>query len=113
MSSETKKPNDLGVFIREEVIPEGMSVKEAAERLRVGRPALSNLLNGKASLSPEMLTRLEKAFGADRQKLLDIQAQSAQSSPAQKAKTAAVRSYVPDFLTIKARQIENWAGAKS
>ena len=41
-----------------------MSVKKAAELLGVGRPALSNLLNGHASLSAEMALRLEKAFGA-------------------------------------------------
>lgn len=51
-----------------------MSVKEAASRLGVGRPALSNLLNGNAALSPDMAVRLEKSFGADRQKLLDMQA---------------------------------------
>src|SRR5438552_431876 len=100
MSPKTDKPSDVGVFIRQRIIPQGMSVKEAAKRLGVGRPALSNLLNGKASLSPEMATRLEKAFGADRQELLNRQAQSSQGTPAPKGKTAAVRSYVPDFLTI-------------
>jgi len=43
-----------------------MSVKDAAKRLGIGRPALSNFLNGKSALSPEMAVRLEKAFGADR-----------------------------------------------
>ena len=37
----------------------GWSVTEAAIRLRVGRPALSNLLNGNASLSVEMAVRIE------------------------------------------------------
>ena len=72
----SKSPADLAVgeYIRQQVIPAGMSVKEAANRLGVGRPALSNLLNGNAALSPDMAVRLEKSFGADRQKLLDMQA---------------------------------------
>ena len=63
-----------GAFIREHVIPSGMSVTEAAGRLGVGRPALSNLLNGKSALSSGMAVRLEKAFGADGRELLDRQA---------------------------------------
>ncbi len=77
----------------------------------MGRPALSNLLNGNASLSLEMALRLEKAFGADRQKLLDLQAQSDRDSRREGEKAVAVRAYVPNFLTIKARQIQDWAEA--
>jgi addiction module HigA family antidote len=88
-----------------------MSVTAAAERLGVGRPALSNLLNGNATLSPEMAVRLEKAFGADRQKLLDIQASSETEDRRKQEKTVAVRAYVPNFLSIKARQIAEWPSA--
>lgn len=42
--------------------------------LGVGRPALSNLLNEKASLSPEMALRVEKAFGVKMETLLRMQA---------------------------------------
>jgi hypothetical protein len=45
-----------------------MHVEEAAKLLGVGRPPLSNLLNGNAAASPEMAARIEKAFGADQQK---------------------------------------------
>ena len=51
-----------------------MTVKKASELVGVGRPALSNLLNGNASLSPDMAIRLEKAFGAKRETLLQMQA---------------------------------------
>src|SRR6267378_1697601 len=51
-----------GVRIKAEVIPPGMSVTKAAQLMGVGRPALSNLLNGNAALSAEMAARLEKAF---------------------------------------------------
>lgn len=52
-----------GARIRSEVIPAGISVTEAAERLDVSRPALSNLLNGKSALTADMATRLEKRSG--------------------------------------------------
>ena len=109
MSEKLEKPVHPGTFIREHIIPAGMSVKEAAERLGVGRPALSNLLNGKSSLSPNMAVRLEKSFGIDRQKLLDIQAAFDRYDRQGKEKGIAARTYVPSFLTIKAGQIEGWA----
>ena len=98
-----------GAFIREHVIPTGMSVTEAAKRLGVGRPALSNLLNANSSLSPDMAVRLEKTFGADRQKLLDLQAAFDRHDRREEEKSIAVHAYVPAFLTIKARQIQDWA----
>ena len=67
-------PIHPGLHIRDNVIPKKMAVKEAAKLLGVGRPALSNLLNGNADLSPEMAARLEKVFGADQQDLLKKQA---------------------------------------
>lgn len=76
------KPATLhpGFIVRREIIePCGLTIGQAAHALGVGRPALSNFLNGKARLSPEMAIRLEKAFGCDalalmlRQMLLDIE----------------------------------------
>jgi antitoxin HigA-1 len=59
-----KNPPHMGRFIRTEILePLGLSVSEAADILGVGRPALSNLLNGHAGLSAEMALRIEKAFG--------------------------------------------------
>ena len=101
----------IGRCIRQHVIPSGMSVTEAASRLGVGRPALSNLLNGKASLSPQMALRLERAFGADRQRLLDRQARADRDRGSDADRAVAVPRYVPPFLAIKAHQITNWADA--
>ena len=109
MSKKLEKPVRPGTFIKEHVIPAGMSVTDAAKRLGVGRPALSNLLNGNSSLSPDMAVRLEKSFGIDRQKLLDIQAAFDRYDRQEKEKSIAARTYVPSFLTIKAGQIEDWA----
>jgi addiction module HigA family antidote len=86
-----------------------MSVTRAAERLSIGRPALSNFLNGKAALSSEMAIRLEKAFGADRKRLLAMQAAYEQQEQRVAEKEVAVRAFVPSFLIIKASQIEHWA----
>ena len=109
MSQRSKEPSHPGAFIRERVIPSGMSVTEAAKRLGVGRPALSNLLNGRSSLSPEMAARLEKAFGADGGKLLDRQAAFDRHGRREEEKAVAVLPYVPAFLTVTARQIHDWA----
>ena len=109
MSEKLEKPVHPGTFIREHVIPTGMSVTDAAKRLGVGRPALSNLLNGNSSLSPNMAVRLKKSFGADRQELLDIQAEFDRYNRQGEEKSIAARTYVPSFLTIKAGQIEDWA----
>jgi addiction module HigA family antidote len=68
------KPPHPGGFIKRSVLPYGLSVTAAAEALRVGRPALSNLLNEKAALSPEMALRIEKAFGVKMDTLLRMQA---------------------------------------
>ncbi len=108
-----QKQTTVGQHIRDKVIPSGMSVKEAAARLGVGRPALSNLLNGKASLSPTMALRLERAFGADGDALLEVQAAHDKARRREAEKGVAVRGYVPRFLTIKARDLEHWADSIS
>jgi antitoxin HigA-1 len=65
------RPAHPGRFIRMEIIePLRLSVTRAAEVLGVSRPALSALLNGRASLSPEMAIRVEKAFGPKMDTLL-------------------------------------------
>ena len=71
----TKDPPHPGDFIRTEIIaPAGLSVTAAARALRVSRPTLSTLLNGKGSLSGEMALRIEKAFGVKMDTLMRMQA---------------------------------------
>ena len=68
-------PSHPGDFIRTEVIEElGLNVTRAAEILGVRRATLSALLNGRASLSPEMALRIEKAFAVSMDMLLRMQA---------------------------------------
>lgn len=64
-----------GIWLRSEVLqPHGLSVTELAERLRVTRQAISNLVNGRSGLSAEMAIRFEKAFGLRADTLLCMQA---------------------------------------
>ena len=69
------KPPHPGVFIREEILePLDLSVAQASEVLGVRRATLSDLVNSKAGLSPEMALRIEKAFGVSMDTLLKMQA---------------------------------------
>ena len=57
-----KNPTHPGRSIRENcLVPLGLSVTEGAKVLGVARHTLSRVLNGHASVSPEMAIRLEKA----------------------------------------------------
>ena len=68
------QPSHPGRFIKMEIIePLGLTVTDAAKVLGVARPTLSNLLNGKAALSPEMAIRIEKAFGVKMDTLVRMQ----------------------------------------
>ncbi|MBI4744643.1 MAG: HigA family addiction module antidote protein [Actinobacteria bacterium] len=70
-----RKPTHPGEVLREDVIkPLGLTVTEAAKRLGVTRKALSELLNCKASLSPEMAVRISKATKTTPESWLYMQA---------------------------------------
>ena len=92
-----KNPPHPGDFIRTEIIePTGLTVTAAA--LKVSRPALSSLLNGKADLSGEMALRIEKAFGVKMDTLMRMQsaydiARARQRESAIKVKPIARRKF--------------------
>ena len=110
MASQPKKhPIHPGIHIRQAILPAKLSVKEAAEMVGVGRPALSNLLNGRAALSPDMAMRFEKAFRADASELLEMQARYDEFEARAREDEVAVRAYAPAFLGITAGQITAWA----
>ena len=70
-----KNPPHPGEIIREEIIKAlGLTVTGAAEILGVRRATLSDITNGKASVTAEMALRLEKAFGVSIDLLLKMQA---------------------------------------
>jgi len=69
-----KNPPHPGGIIRRQVIePLGLTVTRAARALGVSRPSISNLLNERVALSPEMAIRIEKAFGVDMETLMALQ----------------------------------------
>lgn len=109
MAGVREIPIHPGRYIREFVLPENLSVKDAAQRLGVGRPALSNLLNENAALSPEMALRVEKAFGVKSEELLARQAEYDEFRTRSQEKSIAVRMYARSALDIHAAQIEAWS----
>src|ERR1700687_3296041 len=69
-----KNPPHPGDLIKTEVIEAlGLNVSKPADILKVRRATLSDLLHGKAALTPEMALRIEKAFGPDMDHLLRMQ----------------------------------------
>ena len=56
-----RKPTHPGVVFREDVLePLGLSVTDAAVKLQVSRKALSEVLNERTALSPEMASKWAK-----------------------------------------------------
>ena len=106
-SEATERPVHPGVYVRRHVIPEGMTVTKAAALLGIGRPALSNFLNGKAALSQEMALRLERAFGADRDALLELQARYDRRNEVAR-RPVVVGLHAPDLVSISAKDIDDW-----
>ena len=90
-TSEVRHP---GERIKAEVFPAKMSVTKAAELIGVGRPALSNLLNGKVSLTADMATRIE-GIRIPRKDLLEMQAQYDAFKAKQKSVPTNAKAYVP------------------
>ena len=56
-------PHPGGFILRECIEPVGLSITRAAEALGVRRSTLSDLVNGKRGISPEMAIRLSQVFG--------------------------------------------------
>ena len=71
-----KNPPHPGlVILRECIEPMGLTITDAAKALGVTRNTLSELVNGKRGISPEMAVRLSKVFGGTEQGWLVQQAQ--------------------------------------
>ena len=96
------KPSHPGTFIRTEIIEKlDLSVTEAADVLGVRRATLSDLLNEKAALSPEMALRLEKAFNLNMDMLLRMQAWHDASEMRRHARKIKVTPYVPGEPAVR------------
>ena len=63
-----KNPPHPGSVFRQVCIePAGITVTEAAKRLDVSRGQLSNVVNRRSGISPEMAVRISKVFGGNAQ----------------------------------------------
>jgi len=91
-----KNPPHPGDLIRTEIIEAlRLTVSRAAEILQVRRATLSDLLHGKAALTPEMALRIEKAFGPAMDHLLRMQLAYDVAETRRHSRDIAVRRYVP------------------
>jgi addiction module HigA family antidote len=91
-----KNPPHPGDLIRTEIIDAlGLTVSKASEILKVRRATLSDLLYGKAGLTPEMALRIEKVFGPDMDHLLRMQLAYDVARTRQHSRDIDVKHYVP------------------
>ena len=91
-----KNPPHPGDLIKTEIVESlGLSVSKAAEILKVRRATLSDLLHGKAALTPEMALRIEKAFGPDMDHLLRMQLAYDVAKTREHARDISIKRYVP------------------
>ena len=68
-------PHPGGVVLRQCIEPLGLSITDAASALGVTRNTLSELVNEKRGISPEMAVRLSRVFGGTEQGWIVQQAQ--------------------------------------
>jgi addiction module HigA family antidote len=68
-------PHPGGFIFRECIEPLGLTITDAAAALGVTRTTLSELVNGKRGISPEMALRLSQVFGRSAQSWIVQQAQ--------------------------------------
>ena len=92
-------PSHPGAFLRVEIFDElNLSISEVARHMGVRHATLSDLLNEKSALSPEMAMRFELAFGhcgIDADMLLRMQAARDAFLIQQKAASFGVQQYRP------------------
>ena len=66
-------PHPGGFVLRQCIEPLDLTITRAAAALGVTRTTLSELVNGKRGISPEMAIRLSKAFGSSPEVWLGMQ----------------------------------------
>jgi antitoxin HigA-1 len=69
-----KYPHHPGQSVRYDCLePVGLTVSKGASVLGVNRKALSDLINGRSGVTPDMAIRLSKAFGGTAEVWLRLQ----------------------------------------
>ncbi|SFN54174.1 HigA family addiction module antitoxin [Dokdonella immobilis] len=74
-----------GELLREDVLlPLGIEVTDAAERLGMSRTTLSRVINGRAGISPDLAIRLERAGASTARFWMTLQSNYELSQAAQR-----------------------------
>lgn len=69
-----RKPTHPGILLKEDVLkPLGLTITDAAKDLGVSRKSLSELINERISLSPDMAVRISKATKTSPESWLGMQ----------------------------------------
>jgi len=85
-----------GEILREEIInANDLTVTEAAKLLGVSRPNLSNILNEKSDISPEMAYRIATVFGGTADLWAHLQTKYSLRKVADKVKSFHLRPFEP------------------
>src|SRR3990172_5702877 len=93
-----KNPPHPGRLVKHECLePLALSITKGAKVLGVTRLTLSNLVNGKNGISPEMAIRLSKAFGGSPEVWLGMQMDYDLARAERKAGKIKVKRVVPAF----------------
>ena len=94
-----KNPVHPGKIIKHDCMePLNLNVTDAAKVLGVSRIALSRVINGKASISPEMAIRVSKAFGSTPEHWLRMQLAYDVSLMRDKVDTIKIKRYHPSAV---------------
>lgn len=89
-----KNPSHPGDLVWYGILePLGVSVTSAAEMLGVRRATLSDVINGRSSMSAEMAFRLHKVFGISAELMLRVQNQYDLARVREGAKGIKVKRY--------------------
>ena len=67
-------PHPGNIVLSEFIEPLGLTITQAAQALGVTRTTLSELVNGKRGISPEMAIRLSQVFGGSAESWITQQA---------------------------------------
>ena len=74
MTKKTRKPTHPGtVFLEDVMKPLNLSVTKTAQLLGISRKALSEFINEKSSLSPDMALRISIATGTSAESWMNMQ----------------------------------------
>ena len=99
-----KNPPHPGLSVRHDCLEAlGLNVSEATRKLGISRKQLSDIVNCRSGISPEMAIRLDKAFGGGAETWYRLQSAYELAQAMKKADRIKVERLTPDRDTLQAR----------